>query len=456
MQAILDFLLANPIITMICTLLAATLIVGAKIPDAIAGALKLAIAITGIVATVGLMSTVYQPALRALATHTGINLPVADVGWAPIATITWSSPYTFLFIIVAVAVNIVMIKHQWTKTLDIDIFDVWHLAFTGLLAKFCGAPLWLVLLFIAFLAVFKFINADLMKPTFDDLLGNPASMMTTTHLNYMINPIVLLLDRLYSLCFSWLDRFDIDAAALNSKIGFAGSRFALGTYIGLFVGLLGRLPLKDTLTLAFTLATTLEIFNIVGSWFTAALDPLSQALTERLNKWTGSDQPLRIGLDWAFLSTRSEVWATANLLAPIMFLEALVLPGNKIMPLGGIIAMGVTPALLVVTRGKVIRMVVIGAVELPLFLWAGSLSADFVTSATRALTASHIMAIGASTKEGPIEQFLAIALGKSSSGDLKWIGITAGGILVYVALFIWYARVMRRRNHTYMDKAAKD
>ncbi len=64
------------------------------------------------------------------------------------------------------------------------------------------------------------------------------------------------------------------------------------------------------------------------------------------------------------------------------------------------------------------------------------------------------MAIGASTKEGPIEQFLAIALGKSSSGDLKWIGITVVGVLVYVALFIWYARVMRRRNHTYLNKTA--
>ena len=41
--------------------------------------------------------------------------------------------------------------------------------------------------------------------------------------------------------------------------------------------------------------------------------------------------------------------------------------------------MGLTPALLVVTRGRVIRMVVIGAVLLPVFLGAGTLVADFVT-----------------------------------------------------------------------------
>ncbi|MGH2144025.1 PTS transporter subunit IIC, partial [Enterococcus faecalis] len=77
---------------------------------------------------------------------------------------------------------------------------------------------------------------------------------------------------------------------------------------------------------------------------------------------------LNIGLDWPFLAGRAEIWAAANVSGPIMLFEAIVLPGNKLLPLGGIIAMGVTPALLVVTRGKLIRMVIIGAIELPVFL----------------------------------------------------------------------------------------
>ena len=74
---------------------------------------------------------------------------------------------------------------------------------------------------------------------------------------------------------------------------------------------------------------------------------------------------MNIGLDWPFIAGRAEIWAAANVLAPVMLLEALVLPGNHILPLGGIIAMGVTPALLVVTRGKIIRMIVIGPLKCP-------------------------------------------------------------------------------------------
>lgn len=443
---------ANPVGVMAICLLLAAWVTGAKFPTALAGAIKLAIAITGVADIVGLISTVYAPALHAMAVHTGINLPVADVGWAPIATITWSSPYTLLFLALAVIINVLLVRRHWVHTLDIDIFDIWHLAFTGLLALYCGAPLVVVLLFIALLVVLKLINADLMKPTFNDLLGDPSSLMTSSHLNYMINPLVMLLDRLYSLCLGWLDRIDIDAAALNNRIGFAGSRFATGMYIGVFVGLLGRLHIGTTLTLAFTLGAGLELFNTIGGWFTAAVDPLTQALTTRLNDGIAGIQ-VNVGLDWAFLSPRAEVWAVANILAPIMFLEALVLPGNRILPLGGIFAMGVTPALLVVTRGKVIRMVVIGAVELPLFLWAGSLSANFVTHAARALGAGgHLMAIGAATKEGPVEQLLAIALGKAGSGSGRWILIAVGALAVYLALFAWYARAMRKRNRAYAAK----
>ena len=38
----------------------------------------------------------------------------------------------------------------------------------------------------------KIINSDLMKPTFDDLLNAPSSSpMTSTHMNYMMNPIIM-------------------------------------------------------------------------------------------------------------------------------------------------------------------------------------------------------------------------------------------------------------------------
>src|SRR5690625_7701624 len=94
-----------------------------------------------------------------------------------------------------------------------------------------------------------------------------------------------------------------------------------------------------------------------------------------------------IGIDWPFLAARPEMWAAANVLAPIMLFIALILPGNGILPLGGIIAIGLTPALLVVCRGKIIRMILIGTIMFPVFLWSGTAFAHYVTGVANSVCA---------------------------------------------------------------------
>ena len=212
--------------------------------------------------------------------------------------------------------------------------------------------------------------------------------------------------------------------------------------------------------MAFTAAFCLELFSLIGSWFIAAVEPLSQGITNFANgKLKG--RRLNVGLDWPFIAGRAEVWAAANVLAPIMLLEALVLPGSKILPLGGIIAMGVTPALLVVTRGKIIRMIIIGAVELPLFLWAGTLTAPFVTKTAKAVGAfptgvAKSTLISHSTMEGPIEKMLAYLVGNASQGEIKFILYAALALVVYLLIFIWYAFQMKKRNKEYAEKAKEN
>ena len=128
----------------------------------------------------------------------------------------------------------------------------------------------------------------------------------------------------------------------------------------------------------------LRIILTKGSWFIAAVEPLSQGITNFMSK-KFEGRTFNIGIDWPFLASRAEIWAAANVLAPILLIEALILPGNKVLPLGGIIAMGLTPALLVVTRGKLIRMIISGACLLPVFLLSGTAISEFVTKTAQAV-----------------------------------------------------------------------
>lgn len=448
---------AAPLMTIILTVIA--LLFRVKFTKALEGGIKLGIALTGVGAIMNILTGAFSSALGEFVANTGLNLNVTDVGWAPLATITWGSPYTLYFMFVVLIINGIMLALNKTNTLDVDIFDIWHLSIVGLFAMYMGANLFVTTLLVVFIGVLKIINSDLMKPTFNDLLNAPdENPMTTTHMNYMMNPIIMLLDKIYDKLFSWLDKYDFDAAKLNSKIGFWGSKFAIGIYLGFFVGILAGISIQEMLTLGFTAAVCLELFSVIGQWFIASVEPLSQGVTDFTSK-KFSDRTFNIGLDWPFIAGRAEIWAVANVLAPIMLIEALVLPNNGLLPLGGIIAMGLTPALLVVTRGRIIRMIVIGTVLLPTFLYSGTLIAPFVTETAKQVgafpadVASNAL-ISHSTLEGPIEKFVAYFVGQASQGDIEMILYAALAIGIYLVLFVWYAKEMKKRNAEYAEKKA--
>lgn len=449
-----------PVMMIVLTIIA--LCFKVKFKDALMGGIKLGIAITGIGAIINILTTAFAQPMQAFVQSTGIQLTITDVGWAPLATITWASPYTLYYLLIVVLLDVVMIILNRTNTIDVDVFDIWHLAFVGLACMFFGQAagvsglLMLIVstVLVVFIGALKIINSDLMKPTFNDLLNAPdTNPMTTTHMNYMMNPIIMVLNKFFDRFLPWLDKYDFDAAKLNAKIGFWGSKFAIGIYLGIFVGLLGRQDMKAIFTLAFTGGVCLELFSLIGAWFIEAIEPLSQGIANfASNNKHLQGRTLNVGIDWPFIAGRAEIWACANVLAPIMLLEALVLPGNGLLPLGGIIAMGLTPALLVVTRGKMIRMIIIGAVVLPIFLWAGTLVAPFVTTIAQQVGAfpeGVTGMISQTTMEGPIEKFLAYLIGNASSGDIAFILWSVLALAAYLGLFIWYRHEMIKRNVAY-------
>ncbi|MDN6724122.1 MAG: PTS glucitol transporter subunit IIA, partial [Tetragenococcus halophilus] len=443
---------AAPMMTIVLTLIA--LVFKVKPSRALEGGLKLGIAITGIGAIIDMLTSSFSQAMADFVARTGLSLNITDVGWAPLATITWGSPYTLYFLLVLVIVNVIMLIWKKTNTLDVDIFDVWHLAFVGLFAIWSGANLLIATALVVFIGILKIINSDLMKPTFNDLLDAPENNpMTTTHMNYMMNPIIMVFDKIFDKIFPWLDKYDFDAAKLNNKVGFWGSKFAIGIYLGIFVGLLAGQNPTEIFELAFTAAVSLELFSLIGQWFIDSIEPLSQGITDFASKRL-KGRTLNIGLDWPFLAGRAEIWAAANILAPIMLLEAVILPGNYLLPLGGIIAMGITPALLVVTRGRIIRMIIIGAIELPVFLWAGTLAAPFVTNMAKNIGAfpegvASNQLISQTTMEGPMEKFLGYLVGNASQGEIEFIIYAVLALIAYLLIFMWYRREMNKRNAAY-------
>src|SRR5699024_2072976 len=98
---------AAPMMCILLTLI--DVVMRVNVSKALEGGLKSAIALTGIVAVIHILTGNFAPARQDFVKSTGIELNITDVGWATLATITWGSAYTLFFLMILVIVNLVLL-----------------------------------------------------------------------------------------------------------------------------------------------------------------------------------------------------------------------------------------------------------------------------------------------------------------------------------------------------------
>jgi len=104
-------------------------------------ALRLGVGFAGIFIAFGFFVQQIAPAVTALVETRGLNFPVLDVGWPPLAAITWASPIAPLTIPLVLALNLAMLAANVTRTVNIDIWNYWHFALIGALVQAASGSL---------------------------------------------------------------------------------------------------------------------------------------------------------------------------------------------------------------------------------------------------------------------------------------------------------------------------
>lgn len=107
------------------------LILGSKPGRAFRSAVTIGIAFVGINLVIGLLWSNLGDAAQAMVARTGVTLDVVDVGWPAAAAIAFGGTVGTWIIPLSILVNIIMLVIRGTKTLNVDIWNFWHFAFTG-------------------------------------------------------------------------------------------------------------------------------------------------------------------------------------------------------------------------------------------------------------------------------------------------------------------------------------
>lgn len=145
--------------------------IGIKIGKAIQSGLMIGVGFVGLSLLINMMNDQLGPAAKAMSERFELTLNVIDIGWPGASPMTWASNISTIAIPVAILVNVIMLLLKLTKTVNIDVWNIWHMAFTGAIAYTVTGSFGIGILGIVVHAAVTYKLGDLWAPLMNRYFG---------------------------------------------------------------------------------------------------------------------------------------------------------------------------------------------------------------------------------------------------------------------------------------------
>ena len=291
--------------------------------------LLVGIGFQGINLIIGLLGNAVSPAATALAEKVGLNFNIIDVGFPTVGAAAWATPIAALVIPIAILINVIMITLKLTKTLNIDIWNMFHFILAGGIAYLISGSIAVGLVVSAIFSIITLLLADWDSKTWQEYFGlegtscSTLATMTSAICSFIVNKIIDFIPGIRD--------FDINPAKINKLKGIGDPMF-LGFFIGIILSLLGGLPLDKVLNTGVGIAAAMVLLPRMVSLLMEGLAPISRAASDFTKKKL-KGRTLLIGMDCALGIGDPTVIAASTIMIPFAVLLAVLLPGNGFLPI---------------------------------------------------------------------------------------------------------------------------
>lgn len=444
MQYIIDFfsyingLGASVMMPIILTIFG--VILGAKFGKAFRGGLTVGVGFIGLNLAVGLIGTYLAPAVQEMTDRFHLSLTTVDVGWPAAAAIAMGTTIGLIIIPIGLIVNIIMLLTNTTQTIDVDIWNYWHFAFTGSLVAIVTDNLAYGIIAAVINIIIVFVIADYTAPKAEEVLGMPGVSLphgfTAAFVPFAI-VVNWIIDKIPG-----VNKIDINIEKLQKKFGVFGEPIIIGTVLGLVIGVLAGYPLKDILTCGIYLGAALVLIPKMAALLMEGLMPISEAAQGFISKRFSNRGKIYIGLDSAVGVGHPVTLTVSLILVPIAVFLAVILPGNTVLPMTDLSVLPYMFVLIVpLVGGNGFRAIITGIVAL-----IGGL---YISTDLAAVTTSVAHTVDAATYDG-VTKISSICDGANPltwliyrAGNLSIIALVVVGIVALALAFLNRQRIIK-------------
>lgn len=351
--------------------------IGIKVGKAIQSGLMVGVGFVGLSLLINMMSDQLGPAAEAMSKRFGLTLNVVDIGWPGASPMTWASNISTIAIPVAILVNVVMLLLKMTKTVNIDVWNIWHMAFTGAIAYTVTGNFAIGILGVVVHAALTYKLGDLWAPMMQKYFGLDG--LTVPHgggscMGVIACVVDAVMDKIPG-----IRKINITADSLQKKVGVFGEPIIIGGILGTAVGFLAGYTPKDALPLGVNMAAIMVLMPKVVSCITDGLMPLSERAKEILTKRFDNAE-FYIGLDPAILLRDSQVITAGLIFIPMTLVIAVLVPGNQVLPFGDLATIGFfTSVAVAVHKGNLFRTLFSGSAIMYMTIWIANETIPWMT-----------------------------------------------------------------------------
>ena len=410
-----------------------------KPSKAFISAITLGVGFIGLNIVVNLLQTALSPAIKLMVSRYNLSLSIIDLGSGPGGPLAFSSTLGVMLIPIAVVVNLLLIWAGLTKTLNIDIWNLWQPTFIGLLVWAASKDY--IYAIVAMIAAFclELLMADLTQPMMSKFFHLPG--MSITH-------IMALSATLLAVPLNWVfdripgfNKIEASPEKIEKRFGIIGDPLVIKAILGVVICLLAGYDVSKTLNLGITVAAVLKLLPKMISMFMESLTPIAEA-TQKFTQKHLHGKIVNIGMDAALTVGHPAVAATSVLMIPVALFLAVILPGNKVLPMGDLTLFVYVFTLLVgAFKGNIIRSVIGGAIYTIPMLYLSTWLAPMVTKSFRLANYS----IGS---KGTVS-FVSAGLWPNAifTWVAKYVGILGlVGLLVIILGAMYYVNIIKKFN----------
>ncbi|MCR1899103.1 PTS galactitol transporter subunit IIC [Irregularibacter muris] len=420
------------------------IILGQGILRAVRSGITVGIGFIGLNLAISLISNTLEPAVNQIVERFSFNLTVLDIGSGAAAGVAFSTVIGALIIPAVFILNVILLLVGFTKTMNIDIFNYSHYAFTGAVVHLMTGSIPLGIAASLIQATWSLLSADYSAKQVQEAVGVEGISIPQGYASSTV-PLFTILDKIYDR-IPLLRDSKLDLSYLQGRIGMFGDPTIIGAALGAILALLAGYNFAEGTNLVMGVVAIMILFPRMVKIIVEGLLPISNSAKSFFNKHFQGKE-VYIGLDSALTLGLPTTQIVGTMLIPITLILAVILPGNKVLPLGDLaFAAFFTCMATIIHKGNILKTILSGIINMVGILYIASWFAPYFSELAAKSGAVSIQSQTTALWNGNVFDFIIAKL-----GGMGAIGI---GILIIgtIPLGLYVKKVSSEKEKIYKEK----